>query len=1188
MKAFDVLDRNQKIHRHTILEASAGTGKTFAIENIVLRLLIESSNDKLPEVLEKILVVTFTRAAARELKERIRKNLEKALDAFKMALKSNLLSMNGSDEEKLLAEFPDYILAIIEQGKDSISDAKRLIEKALLSFDGAQIFTIHSFCWRMLKSYAIEGKVGLKASFQEDEGLSKTKLLQAVRDFLRTELSQNVYSSEQLRIVLSKHGRKVDALEQNLLRAVDRDLNIIAPPNFSEYFRQFKIAMAEIKGHYSFDSNKIIEDFLIQSKAYNGLRDQKKQIYRHVLDKVKRFATLFDQSSWEEADFDMLIADGLIFLEAFDSDNLAAKASQVDSKSLHYPDFLMHVRDFLGPLVTPARDGEEIFSLLADNCQKYIRHFRQEEEMFTHQDLLERMHQAIENESFVEKVRSSYDVAIIDEFQDTDPVQWKIFSELFGKTSLWKGYLYLVGDPKQSIYAFRQADIYTYLEAASQLGKESIATLSKNFRSQPQLIEALNKLFTAAHDLFPLPKCSKSLSFHPVIAGKTMVRKFADSEQCLHFWVVENSDKKRRSMEYSEAYFFPQIAKELFRLFNEDKVEYSQCSVLVADRYQADRLMRYLQSQNIPVKTQRSKDLAKSPALAAMREIIQGLFFYQKRGMLKLALGGKVIGMTHDQLLALNDMMMEKILKQSHHLNQLLLNDGFSHFIDNFMQSSWHPDGKTIMERLLIREGGSDFVREWQDLIDLLSNEQETRNLTIEGILAFFDEMEMLALNEAEKIKTYFDLDQDGISLMTMHASKGLEFDVVFAIGLLKRPQEVENLIVNKQGSERYEHKSELYRRQCEEVDAEKMRQLYVALTRAKYRLYIPVVIEGAGDISYGTASPMELFLARLNQPESNYEGLYQRIKNQDIFPLAGFVEKNSELMALTVLKEPLSFFNDKPIESAIEIIPPQLVRIPGSPLSMQSFTSLSMMKEAIVHEHSTEASAPHDFFAERKTSHTLPSGNETGILLHRILEVMPFEDLVGPSSLLRAKIYPFLQGTPFESWQDVIAEMILKVIKAPLKTNEGWFCLADIDPKKIYREAEFIYPCLEGCIDKAPHVRTGYLKGVIDLLFEHQGKYFLVDWKSNWLGPDISCYKPECLERAMGANFYDLQADIYMDALRRYLNVFNMPFAEVFGGIYYIFLRGFGADTGVFRVNVPNVNFSREVYNMKGSKKSL
>ncbi|HEV8051351.1 MAG TPA: UvrD-helicase domain-containing protein, partial [Parachlamydiaceae bacterium] len=309
MTAFNVLDRAELMHRHMLLEASAGTGKTFAIENIVVRLLLEANGDAEPLLIENILVVTFTKIAARELKERIHSNLEKSLCFLKEFL-------SGTD---VSGRCPDYLLAHIEAGEEAVHKARKAIECALFSFDKAQIFTIHGFCWRMLKNYAIEAEIGLEAGSREDQSLSVTRQLQVVRDFLRCELLPSVYSPGQLKIIKEKFKGDSEKLQSGLLNQVNRGIDIEAAPPFSEYLAAFQEKMKSLRKDFGFESSKIIEDFHSLAPCYTGLADTSKKIKPENLAKAIRFSELFDKEEWQVEDLDVLVEDGLFFCECFDA-----------------------------------------------------------------------------------------------------------------------------------------------------------------------------------------------------------------------------------------------------------------------------------------------------------------------------------------------------------------------------------------------------------------------------------------------------------------------------------------------------------------------------------------------------------------------------------------------------------------------------------------------------------------------------------------------------------------------------------------------------------------------------------------------------------------------------------------------------------------------------------------------------
>ncbi len=180
MNTFNVLDRAVSVHKHYLLEASAGTGKTFSIENIVTRLLVEGK----PITIDQILVVTFTRAAASDLRTRIRSHIDRTV---------GFLSSPGQ-------ECPDYVRSWIDAGDGVITKAKKRLERALFGFDQAPIFTIHGFCAKMLRRYALEGKMGLDTQCGED-ALPATEMNAVIRDFFRTGVTLDAYSPAQLDIL---------------------------------------------------------------------------------------------------------------------------------------------------------------------------------------------------------------------------------------------------------------------------------------------------------------------------------------------------------------------------------------------------------------------------------------------------------------------------------------------------------------------------------------------------------------------------------------------------------------------------------------------------------------------------------------------------------------------------------------------------------------------------------------------------------------------------------------------------------------------------------------------------------------------------------------------------------------------------------------------------------------------------
>lgn len=1198
-RSFNVLDRTQNVHSSCLIEASAGTGKTYSIENIVVRLLIDESE---PCSLDQILIVTFTKAATADLKLRIRRNLCKIFTL-----------LQGSLEEKL----PDYLLAVREKGDDALNYAIQQIEQALACFEQAPIFTIHGFCHRMLKEYLFEGDTSLSLSDSE-EGISPALIYRLIKDFFRTGLSENLVSHGQLqRLLLGAKG--VEGLEKELFNLVTRGVDIAPVSSAQELFQQFCNTLSLLKQQVKWSKEQIIDDFYLHAEAYKEICNLQRKPKRENVDKVERFAALFAKEEWTLADFDVLINDGLYLVDALNPSQLKAKKQPIASDKLQCPDLIELLTRVLAPIVNAARNPDLILCAMAYCCKQQVKKYLTNKEIVGFDDLLTNMHRAVQQPAFALKVRERYSTAIIDEFQDTDPIQWEIFRTIFRPNGEGSGHLYLVGDPKQSIYGFRQADIYTYLAAGDLLGDERRFSLETNYRSTQPLIDALNVLFSeeTAPGLIALPRLNQALPYQAVDYGEQVISKpFDDGRGSLHFFAFEDerSSKGKRLVDAEESYFLPFIATELLQL-QAQGVFLNQCAVLVADRFQASRLVNYLHRQGLPTAAQHSEKLTETISFDAMKEILAAVLSPQHESSLKIALGGPLIAWSQSDVLALEDpFSLEPLIGKAAGLKRIWLEKGFSAFFHALLRSSWKSSGSSIAESLLAREGGLDIFHSIQQIAELLVEREIKERLPPRQLFEVLEEFQQLEEEGEQAIKKRANPENDGVRILTIHSSKGLEYEIVFALGVVNRSRKPSFFvpISQEQGPSLLtvvdNCEDERYIQYYRELDAEKIRQLYVAFTRAKQRLYVPLFFESSRKCcDQGTASPLELYLARMGHVEDVVENLYARIgeisKGKTLENLSKLAESHSitistfepaissknrrmpeQELALGIACDEFSDLvmnerlNDnrphsKPtllgktadfqcLDHVISLTAPPKAKIAGVPVYMHSFTSLSAKRDFIQVVTGLEISPPSDYASSIKSVHTLPAGSQIGVLLHELLEVIPFEMGFEEVSCDKWKefIQQFVGKTPFDPWSDVIAEMVHHALSMPLKMDDFTFCLRELLESHCYREHEFIYSA-----DKGLHFefeqRPGYLKGVIDLIFEHNGKFYLLDWKSNWLGPDNTWYTEESVNSAMEQHDYYLQADIYKEALKRYLKLIDpRPFEEIFGGVFYVFLRGLEA----------------------------
>jgi exodeoxyribonuclease V beta subunit len=411
--------------------------------------------------------------------------------------------------------------------------------------------------------------------------------------------------------------------------------------------------------------------------------------------------------------------------------------------------------------------------------------------------------------------------------------------------------------------------------------------------------------------------------------------------------------------------------------------------------------------------------------------------------------------------------------------------------------------------------------------------------MTPEALVVFLSDMPLLSIDDDPRLKRKTVVDQDAVNILTIHASKGLEFDTVFTPGLIVKTKDPDDLIPKIVEGKRVlvindEVAKENY---ALELDAEKARQLYVALTRAKYQVFCPLWVEDK-ELKLGVGSPMELFFQKCPIEQICQNCPHIVLKKFDNPVIIHALKTENKWDALIFPKKPNLKFPTNKITSFSQLN----VKLKGS----------VKVEEELDEQNGTE-----------KNFHTLPKGSQTGVLIHSILESIPL-NLKSLESIL-SFIEPYVENTPFFQWKTVIAQMIYSALHTPL---DG-FLISDVEESKIVRETTFLLGAQEDMI-----------KGVIDLVFERAGKYYLLDWKTNWLGSTDCCYDLENINRAMDENGYFLQAKIYSEALLRWISLFDKNGSEsAFGGVFYLFLRG-GKSAVWKKFNLEEINSCAKILN--------
>ncbi|MBN1915142.1 MAG: UvrD-helicase domain-containing protein [Parachlamydiales bacterium] len=1055
---FNCLDRKTPVKGTHFIEASAGTGKTFAIEHIFIRLLLEEDLS-----FEKILVVTFTNLATKELRSRIRSSLAEALEQ---------LLGNPGDR--------DY-LAPYEKDEDTREWAKNKIREALLFFDSVAIFTIHSFCYYQLQEYACDVLLDLK----EDIPQNPAKIRQSsFYDYLRYDLSSEDFFPSQISAIFSQTYEV-----KRLLRRIGRGISHKEDKE-PDLYEEIESIIKEKTG---FRRDWLLEDFFTLFPLYKKIPSVEKE---ELLEQLEMIMAIFEGQKIDSL-LTRLLEKKLSFFHYFDPHN--RKKNQKASKEVHYPSFLSFLHSALYPLLTTLMNPEYIQKKLSMKIENKMAR----EDVFSMgmrpDEILTKMLSSLEHQPFLKGIQNKFEAVIVDEFQDTDPIQWNILRKLFVDSPVIRAF-YLIGDPKQSIYGFRKADIYTYLDALSTVGSSFVRVLDTNYRSHPNLLAGLNAFFSPpiAKDWLYLPKKNKFLSFFPVKPGKTVLPDEKTVPRLI-FCVGEDRSKLNASWpssRYETEYLFPYMMDEIIRLHEKEHISFSSMAILVKDRYQAERIGNILKKNRIPYIFHGDLPVIDAKLRRYVQEIIEATLYPQDSSLVTKALIGPYFREENSKE------TLEKAVHFFSVLRKSLFSEGFSHFVRHFFYDEFL--GQSVYERLIRHQ--RELYADTEQILEYLMEKMERESTSPYALKEMVREMESLLPEDDERIKKRFLTQKESVQIMSMHKSKGLEFSVVFGVGLASRNS---LYTIHSEGSP--------------EQDAEKMRQLYVVMTRAKDFLYVPLLFdERKITVPVGMGSPLELFFSSSGSAMEK-ESVIEKIEILEKQDLARIFFLSKETMSTPYFSE-----EQKEISSHRP-----LTAVPPSSFCY-SFSTLSEEEK-------------HVSFSGSKTldPSLLPPGPETGIIIHAIYEKIfrSRGEKWHQRENISRHIRRVIQATSLEIHEEVLTDMVEVSLHTPLFPCS--FSLSDIDISEAIVETEFLF------LDSS----KTFIKGFVDLVFMHKGSYYFIDWKSNFLGNRPDDYVSDRLKREMERHQYFLQGALYAKALQRFM---HREHGELlFGGAFYIFVRG-------------------------------
>lgn len=1134
-----------------LLEASAGTGKTYTLALLFLRLVVERGLS-----VAEILVVTFTRAATAELRDRIRHRLREALSVLEGRGKTD-------KEDKLLA-------AVLGRVEPAI--ARQRLTDGLVRMDEAAIHTIHGFCQRVLQEQAFEASTPFAMDLME--GGDQILREQFIADFWRNRFYGT--ADAEAAWALATWGGPEGMLAQLkpamtaeciLLPAIRQDTVDTRGNTARQAFARLQAVLASERD----EAENILRE--------NGCLKRGAADYR-LADCVPALLRILENlAAAPEMPYalDKLVSRlGWSFMAQHLKKKCDASPEnplfhEVDAFLAVHADFVNSLRCLL---LRQARDF--VMAKLAARKEQLG--------LMTFDDLLHRLDTALSlpgsGERLAARLRAQAPAALVDEFQDTDPVQYRIFSRIYAGRS--DTLFCMIGDPKQAIYSFRGADIFTYLKAHRETSPGSRYTMAVNYRSTPAMVQAVNSLFSLRDDAFGL---GESILFQPVLAAPDKaapVLLHGEPLPPLSALLLDdatfkaekkNTLNKENALAAAVLFCTEQLVALLAAgargeaTLDGRSLKAADIAVLVRTHREAAAMQAGLRKCGVHSLCLDQESVFASCEATDMLRLLEALAEPGDSGCVRGALTTALFGVSAEELMRLreDDALWSARLQGIERYRQQVHEQGFMAMFQHLLAR------ENVTSRLTAWVGGERSLTNYLHLAELVQ-ESPLGEHGVAALLRWFAQQVDQPDKTSEAHLVRLESDEQLIRIITMHQAKGLEFPVVFlpclwaahplrdGAPLQFHDRQRFQQVVDWSGTDANQTLAE------EERLAEELRLLYVAVTRAKSCCFF-----AWGLVNNLQATGLAHLLHRGGMPtdEAAMEADLKRLNAQE------------QLLALHHF--PQNFFNDRPDlhetsrELAVRSFTGRI--LPGWTITSYSRLSGDMLAgdSARQDERRTDFAALAEDF---RTPATFPRGTVAGTFLHSVLERLDFsrpalnQAPLSPEALAQAGIDP--------RWQHGLADWIDQVLAVQLP---GACPLNQVGSADRITELNFLFPLqqmdLRGFADilqqagfRAPVVTSaslqGLMKGFIDLVFRHGGCYCIVDYKSNYLGPSPAEYTEAALEAGMDAHRYHLQLLIYTLALHRFLGarLSGYQYQTHVGSAYYLFLRGMTRElpgSGVF-----------------------
>lgn len=1180
-----------------LIEASAGTGKTYTLSSLMVRIFLEKY---LPG---QVIATTFTRAAAAELKSRIRARLVETyryLDA-KRSLTEKEILLQAEQESDLLLQH------ILKHFATRIAYACERLKLVIDQLDELFVGTLDSFSQKLLREFAFESGKIERAQITDD---AKTYSRQLIHDVLR-EWIQSQPQTVIDALYLAGELKSVDSfvkLVEDSLNFSSAHFKLPEKPTIQfEQLAQLKKLAAEIdisllEPYYSLDGEhyKHVSGTIFRNGAFNKLFSECLPQLLQVL-KQSDSILVFDGS--------LAVHRELVFkfLGQLADQKVFKKCPAEISDGFYQHPCIQQIQQLFGVLKNYAEQFDQLHiylkAYLCVEVKKRLPQVLQNKGETTFSQQIRTLSEALKGEQgqrFAVFVQARYPLILVDEFQDTNQDQDDMLASIWRHPERYqKGCMIMVGDRKQAIYGFRGGDMLTFLNAYKDIqakhGREY--KLIHNHRSVADLVEVVDALFQRQIDF------GEQVQYDPIRAGTRPHPVLIDQNQSnpypLRWLMLKDKETEAQQVAWKIRDLLNQShAGQLYfqkdaqtQTLNEDDI-----AVLSRNHDGLDKVQFELERLGIRVNRPSKRSVFDCTIAQDVGALLTAILHPYDEAKVKRALISRLFAMDLKQLLQLEQTA-----------------EGLSHFMTGFdtIRELWSAQGFLVAWQQCLNQFGI-----WKNLVAVQSKDNERvvvnlRHLT--EILSQHSEKYQGAQNlyhwYLKQLQSPLDREWElerrlsseaGVQLMTIHQSKGLEFKIVFLLGADKPFREnnktlnfsTQDITVSESAQtltqrvvaiadKTYLNETELKQHE-ERALAEQNRLWYVALTRASHRVYALLQ-----DTDGKSVSGLAFWKNRA-------EPFQHRCCTDEI-----------------ILEQPPAA---RHLNQHINIIKIQAQHFPDQRFYSRGKTSFSYLAQHLRHKVGTDllASQSHEaVLAEDELDQVIsveapaaqpiswiksnfPRGTLAGNFLHEIFEHIDFQcsdEWVSEirrrfkndySSLWQDLLIKYQESFPEEqeaeySLYHAVAEWLQEILSTPLYQG---FRLNRLQPEHYLSECPF-YLALSDRVLAMKRIQqlfaeygmempellearsARYLNGSIDLVYFDGQRYHIADYKSNYLGENLADYSVESIAQSMSLASYWLQAGLYLVALHRYLKVKmqNYDIEQHLGGATYLYLRGMNGE---------------------------